>query len=212
MVSPSLQEFYHALVDVGADVIHGHHSHVPQGWEEYKGRPIFYGLGNFVVDPKDWNSNPHFQWSLIARVDFSGSTIKWEVTPHGQLPDNVSDYISRANLGFRDPTKMLSLWQGECVRLYHKIYEQNLRAASVESVRMSVRARARKIVFALSDCLRALIGRELPTARSRYYARNLGNYFRCESHRDVISTALEVLTDKDTNPQVRLICERDLGK
>jgi poly-gamma-glutamate synthesis protein (capsule biosynthesis protein) len=38
----------HALVDAGADVVFGHHTHVLQPLEFYKGRPIFFGLGNFV--------------------------------------------------------------------------------------------------------------------------------------------------------------------
>jgi len=36
-----------AMVDAGADIVAGHHTHCLQGWEMYKGRPIFYGLGNF---------------------------------------------------------------------------------------------------------------------------------------------------------------------
>jgi poly-gamma-glutamate capsule biosynthesis protein CapA/YwtB (metallophosphatase superfamily) len=36
------------LVDAGADVIFGHHSHRLQPMDVYKGRPIFYSLGNFV--------------------------------------------------------------------------------------------------------------------------------------------------------------------
>lgn len=36
-----------AIVDAGADAVIGHHTHCLQGWEMYKGRPIFYGLGNF---------------------------------------------------------------------------------------------------------------------------------------------------------------------
>jgi poly-gamma-glutamate capsule biosynthesis protein CapA/YwtB (metallophosphatase superfamily) len=36
------------LVDAGADVIFGHHSHRLQPMGVYKGRPIFYSLGNFV--------------------------------------------------------------------------------------------------------------------------------------------------------------------
>lgn len=37
-----------ALIDAGADVILGHHPHVVQPLSWYKGRPIFYSLGNFV--------------------------------------------------------------------------------------------------------------------------------------------------------------------
>lgn len=40
----------HAAIDAGADVVAGHHPHVMQRVEEYKGRPIFYSLGNFIFD------------------------------------------------------------------------------------------------------------------------------------------------------------------
>ena len=40
-------ELAHLLIDTGADVIMGHHPHVVQGMEMYKGKPIFYSLGNF---------------------------------------------------------------------------------------------------------------------------------------------------------------------
>jgi len=39
-----------ALIDAGADVIIGHHPHVTQGIEAYKGKLIFYSLGNFIFD------------------------------------------------------------------------------------------------------------------------------------------------------------------
>ncbi|TSC82755.1 MAG: poly-gamma-glutamate synthesis protein (capsule biosynthesis protein) [Parcubacteria group bacterium Gr01-1014_20] len=39
-----------SLVDAGADVVVGHHPHVPQEVEEYEGSWIFYSLGNFVFD------------------------------------------------------------------------------------------------------------------------------------------------------------------
>jgi hypothetical protein len=38
----------HMLIDAGADAIFGHHAHRLQPLEFYKGRPIAYGLGNFV--------------------------------------------------------------------------------------------------------------------------------------------------------------------
>jgi poly-gamma-glutamate capsule biosynthesis protein CapA/YwtB (metallophosphatase superfamily) len=38
----------HAMIDAGADGIFGHHAHRLQPMEMYNGRPIFYGLGNFV--------------------------------------------------------------------------------------------------------------------------------------------------------------------
>ena len=39
-------------VDQGADLVVGHHPHVLQGAEVYKGRPIVYSLGNFIFGGK----------------------------------------------------------------------------------------------------------------------------------------------------------------
>ncbi len=43
-------EMAHRAVESGADLIIGHHPHVLQGMEKYKGKLIFYSLGNFVFD------------------------------------------------------------------------------------------------------------------------------------------------------------------
>ncbi|HEX9022058.1 MAG TPA: CapA family protein, partial [Nitrospirota bacterium] len=40
------------IIDWGADLILGHHPHVMQGIEIYKGKVIAYSLGNFVFDQK----------------------------------------------------------------------------------------------------------------------------------------------------------------
>jgi hypothetical protein len=41
------------LIDQGVDLIIGSHPHVPQGWEIYKGKYVFYSLGNFIFTPKE---------------------------------------------------------------------------------------------------------------------------------------------------------------
>jgi poly-gamma-glutamate synthesis protein (capsule biosynthesis protein) len=42
--------FAHAAIDAGADLVVGHHPHWIQTTEEYKGKWIFYSLGNFIFD------------------------------------------------------------------------------------------------------------------------------------------------------------------
>lgn len=45
------RRFAHRLVDSGViDVVHGHSSHHARGLEVYRGRPIFYGCGDFLTD------------------------------------------------------------------------------------------------------------------------------------------------------------------
>lgn len=39
-----------AAIDSGVDLIVGHHPHILKGIEVYKGKPIFYSLGNFAMD------------------------------------------------------------------------------------------------------------------------------------------------------------------
>ena len=43
-------EMAHEFIDVGADAFIGHGSHHLRGIEIYKGKPIFYGLGDFIMD------------------------------------------------------------------------------------------------------------------------------------------------------------------
>ncbi|MBI4049448.1 MAG: CapA family protein [Candidatus Doudnabacteria bacterium] len=42
--------FAHAAIDAGAEMVIGHHPHWIQSVEQYKGKWIFYSLGNFVFD------------------------------------------------------------------------------------------------------------------------------------------------------------------
>lgn len=49
-LTDSQKIFAHSAIDAGADVIIGHHPHWVQEIKEYKGKPIFYSLGNFVFD------------------------------------------------------------------------------------------------------------------------------------------------------------------
>lgn len=44
------KEAAYAAIEVGADLILQHHAHILKGIEVYKGKVIFYGLGNFVVE------------------------------------------------------------------------------------------------------------------------------------------------------------------
>jgi len=58
----------HAVIDAGADLIIGHHPHVIQGIEEYKGRTIAYSLANFCFGG---NGNPRDKDTFILRSSFT---------------------------------------------------------------------------------------------------------------------------------------------
>ncbi|MFE0256376.1 CapA family protein [Streptomyces sp. NPDC059010] len=50
LVPREQRRFAHALVDGGADVVHGHSSHHPRPVELYRGRLILHGCGDFIDD------------------------------------------------------------------------------------------------------------------------------------------------------------------
>lgn len=52
--SPRQQRIAHGLIDAGADAVIGAGPHVVQPIEVYRGRAIFYSLGNFIFD-QDWS-------------------------------------------------------------------------------------------------------------------------------------------------------------
>jgi poly-gamma-glutamate synthesis protein (capsule biosynthesis protein) len=50
----------HAAIDAGADLFLGHHPHVIQPIELYKGKPILYSLGNFLFVSPTPTTRPEF--------------------------------------------------------------------------------------------------------------------------------------------------------
>ncbi|MBX9906376.1 CapA family protein [Patescibacteria group bacterium] len=59
----------HAMIDAGADAIIGHHPHVVQDIQIYKGAPIFYSLGNFIFD-QYWSVD--VEQGLLVSLHFFG--------------------------------------------------------------------------------------------------------------------------------------------
>ncbi len=61
-----------AMIDRGASAVLGHHPHVCQGVENYKGGVIAYSLGNFVFDV--WQRR--LRESMVLKLDFSGRRLE----------------------------------------------------------------------------------------------------------------------------------------
>ncbi|MDY6969929.1 MAG: CapA family protein [Spirochaetota bacterium] len=59
-------EMAHKIIDSGADVIIGHHPHVYQGIEIYKGKPVIYSLGNFIFG----SINEDIRHNIVVGIRF----------------------------------------------------------------------------------------------------------------------------------------------
>ncbi len=73
---PEVRELYRMYIDLGATAVIGHHPHVIQGSEDYRGKKIFYSLGNFAFDlyGQDMPYNPI---GLCLSVEIEKETIKY---------------------------------------------------------------------------------------------------------------------------------------
>lgn len=87
--SPRMKKWYRYFVENGADAVVNHHQHCYSGYEEYCGKPIFYGLGNFCFDhPKKragiWNEG------YMVAMDITEAGIDYELIPYRQCDKTPS--------------------------------------------------------------------------------------------------------------------------
>lgn len=99
--TPRMQDTYRFFVDAGADAVINHHQHCFSGIEVYKGKPIYYGLGNFIFDyptrTKQWTEG------IIATLDFTKNGVNHTYIPYIQfdeipgvkLPERTEDFDNR---------------------------------------------------------------------------------------------------------------------
>jgi poly-gamma-glutamate synthesis protein (capsule biosynthesis protein) len=84
-VPEAFVRFAHALVDGGADLVHGHSSHHPRPIELYRGRLILYGCGDFIDDYEGIEGLSPFRNDLVlmylATLDAAGALEALKLVP-----------------------------------------------------------------------------------------------------------------------------------
>jgi poly-gamma-glutamate capsule biosynthesis protein CapA/YwtB (metallophosphatase superfamily) len=94
--NPRQRALARRMIDAGADAVIGGHPHQVQDTDVYKGKPIFYSLGNFVFEGFTDKVN-NIGWALRMEVSKTGVT-SWQLhTAHidGQgLPRNAKRVIN----------------------------------------------------------------------------------------------------------------------
>ena len=94
--NPRQRALARRMIDAGADAVIGGHPHQVQDTDVYKGKPIFYSLGNFVFEGFTDKVN-NIGWALRMEVSKTGVT-SWQLhTAHidGQgVPHNAKRVIN----------------------------------------------------------------------------------------------------------------------
>jgi poly-gamma-glutamate synthesis protein (capsule biosynthesis protein) len=104
---PYVVEAFRGVADAGADVVIGHHPHVPQGMEVWNGRPILYSLGNFVFSQP--TSLHHRKVGFCVELRFEGTRLAGlELHPYFITDGGLRRLDAREDAEFRRTTARLS--------------------------------------------------------------------------------------------------------
>ena len=203
--SPDWQELLKSFIDEGANIIHGHHSHVPQGFEEYNNGLIFYGLGNFMVDPNKWKDIDNTLWSIAPEINISDETLSYKLNISILEEDdqssiflkihNIDDslfhqqYLISCNGPLFNKQQLAALWQEVSIRMFYKYYARylDLPEGKLELTKYGFYKLMKFLLIGLIKLIRL---RKKTTQQNLLLWYHL---FACESHNNAIATALGVL-------------------
>lgn len=81
MPLPISRERMKSFLDMGADVIVGHHPHVVQNYERFGKKMIFYSLGNFIFDTDYQRQRKYTQYGMLLKLNFTETQLTWQSLP-----------------------------------------------------------------------------------------------------------------------------------
>lgn len=174
--SPELKRLHRFFIDVGADAVINHHQHCFSGYEVYRDRPIFYGLGNFIFDDsRKANSIWNYGYMVELNLDSTEGGVSFKLYPYEQCNGFVGIKMRKDIDAFE-----------------HEVSDLNRIIADDELLKKSWRDYAERteafyspaIIPFRSRVINKLISMHLfPVAVSKYQMRYLCDVIRCDSHR-----------------------------
>ena len=77
--SPYTRDRYLKFLELGADVVVGHHPHVPENYELFEdGKAIFYSLGNFIFDTDYQRVHLYTDLGVLLKLNFSEDAMTFD--------------------------------------------------------------------------------------------------------------------------------------
>lgn len=175
--SPRMKETYRFFIDAGADAVVNHHQHCYSGYEIYNGKPIFYGLGNFLFDRTNvmhsiWNEG------YMVNLSFQEQEIGYTLIPYSQCNEEPTisilkdESLNKFNSCIKELNAIIS--NDTELNKHHK----NWMAKSFKHYKLALEPYSGRI-------LSAMYARNLlPSCITRKKNLALLNYLECESHLD----------------------------
>lgn len=80
--SPGKVELYRHFIDLGAEAVIAMHTHCPQGYEIYNGKPIVYSMGNFFFPSEVFAKNKSWVYGYMSELDINEKGMQLEIYPY----------------------------------------------------------------------------------------------------------------------------------
>lgn len=79
--SPGKVELYRHFIDLGAEAVIAMHTHCPQGYEYYNGKPIVYSMGNFFF-PSNRQRRKTWDYGYLSELTISDDGVELQIYPY----------------------------------------------------------------------------------------------------------------------------------
>lgn len=76
--NPYTRNRYLRYLELGADVVVGHHPHVPENYELFDNKAIFYSLGNFIFDTDYQRAHLYTDTGVLLKLIFTPEKMSFE--------------------------------------------------------------------------------------------------------------------------------------
>ena len=178
---PQWRQLYQNFIEKGADAVIASHPHVPQGWEYYQNKPIFYSLGNFYFEmegkSKFWNK------SICVRI-MVGEELSYEV--FNIAFDKKVIYCDETMKSHNDYLNQLLSNKALYEEYLNNVYKSVFPSYRYQMLRANHGvALLRSPIVSLKLIASALLNRENKI--------DLFNSFQCETHRWTIENCLKMM-------------------
>jgi len=187
---PELRSRYREFIDLGADLVVGHHPHVVQGSECYGQRMIHYSLGNFFMSAMLNQSDPGSGAALQVTIDQSGlisEIIPLRVSSATVDVDNSQEAQSQYS-GISDKLLNQSSYDAEidaiCEEFWVNVYSQYYESALMG---LGTKPRVTAFIRMIRQIAATVLGRRVSSPTNELM---LIHNIRIESHRWVVARAL----------------------
>lgn len=173
--SPRMQQLYRFYIDAGADVVINHHQHCFSGYEIYKNKPIFYGLGNLCFEGSQRSPESWYKGYLVE-LDFS-TTLTFKIHPYTQFSESNLVKLLTQNAIDEDLHILNSIIEDE-QQLKSKVEEYY--RESLENTQMVFEPYTNPILMKLKKY------KLLPSFFYKMSKLRMTNHLLCESHFDKV--------------------------